>query len=147
MDARILTELPRANDNDKPKHADKSGGIAVDVLPTGGVLLRTLEIRILEQMPQRRNPAHSHFIPLLPSPPKRPRNLPQQPHPMKPSRCITSELDRAKMRDAKALNWEEAKFWRSTSSELDRSAAKNAKARENELAKACGSKMQPRRTR
>ena len=32
-------------------------------------------------------------------------------------------------------------------SELDRAKVRDAKARERELAKACGSKMQPRRTR
>lgn len=83
MDARNLTELRKANDDNKPNHADKSGGIAVDVLPTGGVLLGTLKIRVLEQMPLRGNPAHPHFIPLLSRPPLRPRNLPQQPHTMK----------------------------------------------------------------
>ncbi len=67
----------------KPNHADKSGGIAVDVLPTGGVLLGTLKIQLLEQMPLRGDPAHPHFIPLLSRPPLRPRNLPQQPHTMK----------------------------------------------------------------
>lgn len=72
----------------KPNHADKSGGIAVDVLPTGGVLLGTLEIRVLEQMPQRTNPAHPHFIPMLSRPPLRPRNLPQQPHTMKDSTVL-----------------------------------------------------------
>jgi hypothetical protein len=34
-------------------------------------------------MPQRRNPTHPHFIPMLSRPPVRPRNLPQQPHTMK----------------------------------------------------------------
>jgi hypothetical protein len=72
----------------KPNHADKSGGIAVDVLPTGGVLLGTLKIQLLEQMPLRGDPAHSHFIPLLSRPSIRPRNLPQQPHTMKDSTVL-----------------------------------------------------------
>ena len=83
MDARNLTELLKANDDNKPNHADKSGGIAVDVLPTGSVLLGTLEIRVLEQMPLRGNPAHPHFFPLLPGQKNRPRKLPQQPHTMR----------------------------------------------------------------
>jgi hypothetical protein len=83
MDARNLTELRKANDDNKPNHADKSGGITIDVLPTGGVLLGTLKIQLLEQMPLRGDPAHPHFIPMLSRPPLRPRNLPQQPHTMK----------------------------------------------------------------
>jgi hypothetical protein len=83
MNACNLTELQKANDDNKPNHADKSGGIAVDVLPTGGVLLGTLKIQLLEQMPLRGDPAHSHFIPMLSRPPLRPRNLPQQPHTMR----------------------------------------------------------------
>jgi hypothetical protein len=121
MDARNLTELRKANDDNKPNHADKSGGIAVDVLPTGGVLLGTLKIQLLEQMPLRGDPAHPHFIPLLSRPPLRPRNLPQQPHTMKTGRRKLSERDKAD--------------------------ARLAKARERELAKAIGSKNQPRRNR
>jgi hypothetical protein len=104
MDARNLTELRKANDDNKPNHADKSGGIAVDVLPTGGVLLGTLEIRILEQMPLRGNPAHSHFIPMLSRPPLRPRNLPQQPHTMKTTRRTRCGLEQAKAKEDRA--WE-----------------------------------------
>ena len=121
MDARNLTELLKANDDNKPNHADNSGGITIDVLPTGGVLLGTLEIRVLEQMPQRRNPAHSHFLPMLPGQKNRPRIFHQLPHAMKTPRRKLSELDKAKVREAKA--------------------------RERELAKATGSKNQPRRTR
>ena len=83
MDASNLTELLKANDDNKPNHADKSGGITIDVLPTGSVLLGTLKIRVLGQMPLRGNATHTHFIPVLSSPPVRPRNLPQQPHTMK----------------------------------------------------------------
>ena len=67
----------------KQNHADKSGGITIDVLPTGSVLFGTLEIRVLEQMPLRGNPAHPHFIPLLSRQKNRPRKLHQQPHTMK----------------------------------------------------------------
>ena len=66
---------------------------------------------------------------------------------MKTPRRKLSELDKAQVREAKARDREEAKFWRSASSELDRAAAKDSKARERELAKAIGSKMQPRRNR
>jgi hypothetical protein len=88
MDARNLTELLKANDDNKPNHADKSGDIAVDVLPTGSVLFGTLEIQLLEQMPLRGNPAHPHFIPLLPGQKNRPRKLHQQPHAMKDSTVL-----------------------------------------------------------
>jgi hypothetical protein len=121
MDARNLTELRKANDDNKRNHADKSGGIAVDVLPTGGVLLGTLKIRILEQMPLRGDSAHPHFITMLSRPPLRPRKLHQQPHTMKKQNWKPSELDKAK--------------------------AKESKASERELAKAIGSKNQPRRNR
>ena len=92
------------NDNNKPNHADQTGGIAVDVLPTGGVLLGTLKIQLLEQMPQRRNPAHPHFIPMLSRPPVRPRNLPQQPHTMKTTRRTRCGLEQAKAKEDRA--WE-----------------------------------------
>ena len=121
MDARSLTELQKANDDNKPNHAEKSGGIAVDVLPRGSGLSQPLEIRVLGQMPQWGNPAHPHFIPVLSRPPVRPRNLPQQPHTMKTPRRKLSERDKAD--------------------------ARLAKARERELAKAIGSKNQPRRNR
>lgn len=83
MTPRNLTELRKANDNHTQTDRNTTGGISADVLPRGSVLSGTLEIRVLEQMPRRGNPAHSHFLPLLPSPPIRPRNLPQRPHTMK----------------------------------------------------------------
>jgi len=76
MNASSLTQLQQVNDDNKPKHTE-SGGIAVDVLPTGSGLSQPLEIRVLEQMPLRGDPAHPHFIPMLSRPPLRPRNLPQ----------------------------------------------------------------------
>ena len=104
MDARNLTELLKANDDNKPNHADKSGGITIDVLPTGGVLSWTLKIRVLEQMPQRRNTAHPHFFPLLPGQKNRPRKLPQQPHTMKNTHRQLCGLERAKAKEDRA--WE-----------------------------------------
>ena len=53
-------------------------------------------------MPFRGNSTHSHFFPLLPSPPVRPRNLPQQPHTMKKQNWKPSELDKASAKLAKA---------------------------------------------
>ena len=78
-----LTELRKANDNHTQTDRNTTGGISADVLPRGSVLSGTLEIRVLEQMPRRGNPAHSHFLPVLPSPAVRPRNLHQLPHTMK----------------------------------------------------------------
>jgi hypothetical protein len=128
MNARNLTELLKANDDNKPNHADKSGGIAVDVLPTGSVLFGTLEIRVLEQMPLRGNPAHPHFIPLLPGQKNRPRKLHQQPHTMKNTYRKPCGLEQAKAKEDRA--WE-------------RAMTKKAEAWE----KSWGAKNQPRRNR
>ena len=106
MTPRNLTELRKANDNHTQTDRNTTGGISADVLPRGSVLSGTLEIRVLEQMPRRGNPAHSHFLPLLPSPPIRPRNLPQRPHTMKTTRRTSCGLERAKAKEDRA--WERA---------------------------------------
>ena len=107
MTPRNLTELRKANDNHTQTDRNTTGGISADVLPRGSVLSGTLEIRVLEQMPRRGNPAHSHFLPLLPSPPIRPRNLPQRPHTMKtgilPPRNLFGLLDQSEPTGPKKL--------------------------------------------
>jgi len=83
MTHRILTQLQNRNDNSTHTNHAETGGITFDVLPTGSGLPLHFKIRVLEQMPQRRNPTHPHFITMLSSPSVRPRNLPHQPHTMK----------------------------------------------------------------
>ena len=104
MTPRNLTELRKANDNHTQTDRNTTGGISADVLPRGSVLSGTLKIRVLEQMPRRGNPAHSHFLPLLPSPAVRPRNLHQLPHTMKTTRRTSCGLERAKAKEDRA--WE-----------------------------------------
>ena len=103
---RNLTELHNHNDTSKHTSHAETGGIAFDVLPTGSRLSLHLQISILEQMPRRGNPAHSHFRPLLPSPPIRPRNLHQQSFTMKTTRRTSCGLERAKAKEDRA--WERA---------------------------------------
>jgi hypothetical protein len=106
MTPRNLTELRKANDNHTQTDRNTTGGISADVLPTGSRLSLHLQISILEQMPRRGNPAHSHFRPLLPSPPIRPRNLHQQSFTMKTTRRTSCGLERAKAKEDRA--WERA---------------------------------------
>lgn len=115
MTPRNLTELRKANDNHTQTDRNTTGGISADVLPRGSVLSGTLKIRVLEQMPRRGNPAHSHFLPLLPSPPSRPRDLPQRPHTMKTGKTQTTPggypQDEIEFRLAEFFAHSLDKFW------------------------------------
>ena len=147
MTPRNLTELRKANDNHTQTDRNTTGGISADVLPRGSVLSGTLEIRVLEQMPRRGNPAHSHFLPLLPSPSVRPRNLHQLPHTMKTGRRKMSDMERMQLKEARkavaAEHRELKKLARAREREEIKELKKLDRARQREQARAWGSKNQP----